>query len=282
MTASAADLVKALDRHYTGGLGHADENSHACYQEVTAPDGRRRCDYLAVSLWSSRGLTIDAHEIKVSRSDWLRERSQPAKAEAFWSSCSRWWIVVPDESIVKEHELPEGWGLMVPPAAARARSMKVLVAPAVRRLESVPIGLLTRLLTRDREITRQWVHDARWDGKNEGLQQGRDEATRMRQSHGGLMSYNDREKVQFVERASKQFGRDLLSQDYLTRVGPEEFAAALQLVLTARKLPRNYTATNIRTGAERIVETAKALETAVEEWAKLGDPSGAAAIHRDE
>lgn len=76
-------------------------------------DARRVCDFMALDLWPSKGLELHGHEVKVSRSDWLRELREPAKAEEFRRWCDRWWLVVPDLAIVKREELPAGWGLMV-------------------------------------------------------------------------------------------------------------------------------------------------------------------------
>lgn len=54
---------------------------------------------------------IHGHEVKTSRSDWLRELRTPQKAEAFRRFCSHWWLVAVD-GVVKD-DLPDGWGLMV-------------------------------------------------------------------------------------------------------------------------------------------------------------------------
>lgn len=66
----------------------------------------RTIDAIAMSLWPSRGLELHGHEIKVSRSDWLRELKEPEKAEAFSSVVDRWWLVVSDAQIVAAGELP--------------------------------------------------------------------------------------------------------------------------------------------------------------------------------
>lgn len=67
-----------------------------------------------MNLWPSRGLELHGFEIKVSRSDWLRELKDPAKAESIVTYCDRWWIAVGDAEIVKDGELPPTWGLLVP------------------------------------------------------------------------------------------------------------------------------------------------------------------------
>lgn len=73
-----------------------------------------RCaDFIAIDLWpGGHGCELHGHEVKVSRSDWLNELKQPDKAEAFKRYMDRWWLVVPDASIVRTGELPEGWGLL--------------------------------------------------------------------------------------------------------------------------------------------------------------------------
>lgn len=74
-------------------------------------ESNRSADGIAMSMWPSRGLEINGFEIKASRSDWLRELKDPAKAESIAAYCDRWWIVaVPN--IVKLEELPVGWGLL--------------------------------------------------------------------------------------------------------------------------------------------------------------------------
>lgn len=69
----------------------------------------RRADAMAMSLWHSRGIELHGFELKISRSDWLRERKDPAKADALAVYCDRWWLVTAP-GIVKPDELPAPWG----------------------------------------------------------------------------------------------------------------------------------------------------------------------------
>lgn len=88
-------------------------------------------DVLAMSVWPSRGIELIGAELKVSRSDWLRELKDPAKAENFVKYCHRWYLIAgPD--VAQEHEIPTAWGWMV----AGPKGLKTLKgAPA---LEPVP------------------------------------------------------------------------------------------------------------------------------------------------
>jgi hypothetical protein len=102
---------------------------YAVLEEVPDATGyskSRTADALVMGLWPSRGLELHGCELKVSRSDWLRELKNPAKAEAFVPFCDRWWLVAGDAEIVQAGELPPTWGLL---AAKGGRLAVVVEAP---------------------------------------------------------------------------------------------------------------------------------------------------------
>jgi hypothetical protein len=106
------------------------------FMEEVAPatgGGTRYADGIAVNLWQSRGHAVHGFEIKVSRSDWLRELKDPAKAEPLYRYCDMWWIVAP-RGIVKDGELPPTWGLL---EVREAGLVQIVAAP---RLQPQPIG----------------------------------------------------------------------------------------------------------------------------------------------
>lgn len=85
----------------------------------------RYCDAMAFSLFPSRGLSIHGMEVKVSRTDWVKELKTPHKAEEIARHCDFWSLVVSDPEIVKEGELPKNWGLMIPdPKGSGLRTVK--------------------------------------------------------------------------------------------------------------------------------------------------------------
>ncbi|HVT78319.1 MAG TPA: hypothetical protein VHD87_14885 [Acidimicrobiales bacterium] len=88
---------------------------------------------MSLSAWASRGYVLHAFEAKVSRSDWLRELKDPAKAEAAAAVCDKFTVVVSDVSIVKDGELPVTWGLMAPTKAGD-RLRVVQQAPLLKSL----------------------------------------------------------------------------------------------------------------------------------------------------
>ncbi|WP_427019329.1 hypothetical protein ACQCSX_22490 (plasmid) [Pseudarthrobacter sp. P1] len=112
--------------HVKSGMGYAG--------------GQRIVDFIAADKHpggsSGSGLALHGHEVKVSRSDWLTELRDPAKADTIKRFMHHWWLVVPDTSIVRPGELPEGWGLLVIGANGRLRAK--VSAP---RLDPVPAPL---------------------------------------------------------------------------------------------------------------------------------------------
>lgn len=104
---ATVNVVEALRRRYCAP-------AYAFLEQCGTTTGfgnRGYCDALAVSLWPSRGLHLYGFEVKVSRSDWVRERDNPEKAERFFERCHFWSIVSPP-GIVEISELPPGWGLL--------------------------------------------------------------------------------------------------------------------------------------------------------------------------
>jgi len=82
-----------------------------------APDGParmgRKLDMIAVSMWKSRGFSVDGVEIKVSVSDFRREIKEPAKADWWWAHCDRFWLAVPAALAGKvKDETPGTWGIL--------------------------------------------------------------------------------------------------------------------------------------------------------------------------
>ena len=74
----------------------------------------RTADALAMGLWPSMGIELLGFELKSSRTDWLKELSQPEKSEEIGQFCHRWWMVFGGPGIYRPAEdvLPAGWGAM--------------------------------------------------------------------------------------------------------------------------------------------------------------------------
>ena len=117
----ADNVVAALRQYFS-------PPAWAMFTNVSNATGYRAdrwADALAVSLWPSRGLHLHGVEIKVSRSDLLRELKDPKKAESIADHCDFWWIAVSDASIAKVDELPAPWGLLVPKKNGGSFTMRI-------------------------------------------------------------------------------------------------------------------------------------------------------------
>lgn len=179
--------------------------------EVTAPGGTRRADAVHIGLWHSRGAgRIDACELKVSRSDWLRELEKPEKAEAWWPYCNNFWLVVPTADIVKDGELPDGWGLMVP--QARGRRFKTLVSPAERAADELKLthSLLVTLL-KNTQTTRG---NALRTQRNDLQRHFQTQLQEVRRERGAGLSRADKERLELLDALEKELGMKLTDWAY--------------------------------------------------------------------
>lgn len=123
-------------------------------------NAHRRADAVAIGCWRSVGHLIEGFELKVSRSDWLREVATVNKADPFLERCDRWWLVTGSPAIAKPEEIPACWGWM----AATKNGLRVQ-RPAPRLPQSEPdrihrlfaVGILRKLqedLTKAPEVAQ--------------------------------------------------------------------------------------------------------------------------------
>lgn len=112
--ATESSVYKLLAAHVCKDAGNGPNAVIAPgVRSAAGHHARRTIDAVSLGLWTTRGMLLDGYEIKVSRSDWLRELKNPAKAEEFAGLVDRLWLVVSDPAIVQDGELPDGWGLLV-------------------------------------------------------------------------------------------------------------------------------------------------------------------------
>jgi len=109
--ATESELLDLLERSLAKpGNGGAGE--YAFLRQVRNAAGfnaNRTFDGVALGLWPSRGHDLHVYEVKVSRSDWLRELKDPAKAEDAAKVADRFSIVA-QRGVVDVAELPATWG----------------------------------------------------------------------------------------------------------------------------------------------------------------------------
>lgn len=120
-----ASMIELLhDRYATRGGNGARYVGMAHVRSDAGFDAQRTADFMALDLWPSKGLILHGHEVKISRSDWLNELKDPEKAGAFIPHVDYWWLVIADKNMVKDGELPKGWGMMAPGTDGKLRVIK--------------------------------------------------------------------------------------------------------------------------------------------------------------
>ena len=167
------ELFQALRPRYPA-------QQYALFAQVANATGAiqsRHCDALALSLWPSRGLHLSGFEMKSHRGDWLRELNNPQKAEDVAQFCNYWWIVTGDEMIVKDGELPDGWGLLVW-NPKREQLIKKATAKFRKALKEPDIAFIAGILRSAQEVTTPdgVIAAAREAGFKNGFDQGRTRA----------------------------------------------------------------------------------------------------------
>ena len=104
----------------------------------------RIADAMAFNMYQSTGHEILGFEIKVSRSDWLSELKNMGKSNELMAYCDKWFLVVSDASIVKEGELPKGWGLLV----LKGDKLVMKTRPTLQTTAPIPDHFLASILRR--------------------------------------------------------------------------------------------------------------------------------------
>lgn len=104
-------------------------------------------DYLVQDCWGNYGEEHQKHpligfEVKVSRSDYLRELKHLGKSEPFRNVCTEWYMVVSDPKIVRG-DLPDGWGLLIAQGDGLRCTRKSATNP---HPEPMPRGLIAGFL----------------------------------------------------------------------------------------------------------------------------------------
>lgn len=144
MTITTEHLMVLLRHRHTG-------EQWTFFEEVpdsTGSDKVRTADALAMNLWPSQGRHLHGFELKVSRSDWLKEMQDFTKAHAIKRFCHRWWLVAP-KGVAKIEEVPADWGWYAPTDAG---GLKVMRQASLLKPEPISDAFLASLC---RQVFRQ-------------------------------------------------------------------------------------------------------------------------------
>ena len=149
---TANDLAQLLRNKYPTGQGYI------VLEQVASGTGAYAHSWIDAAvfvIWPSLGLIRSAFEIKIDRGDFLAELQNPAKNEWARKCFHEFWFIAPKD-VIKEEELPEGAGWMVP----RGTSGLTIVRHAARKkdptLDDVFLASLMRSIMKE---TAQLQHE---------------------------------------------------------------------------------------------------------------------------
>lgn len=139
VVAMAVNLHDLLQQRYSG------QAWAFCFEvpDGTSSNKKRTIDALAMGCWRSEGIHLHGHEIKHSRSDWLRELNDTAKQMTWMPYLHKFWVVAA-KGVVKIEELPAEWGLM----ENRGNGLKVSKAASLLHPQAIPHTLLAAIMRR--------------------------------------------------------------------------------------------------------------------------------------
>lgn len=259
-----AEMLAMLRDRYTEKAGNGDAWAFVTHvRDAAGFDAKRTIDGLAMSLWPSRGLLVHGFEVKCDRGDWLREMKNPAKAESFARLVDRFWLVVADEAIVKDGELPEPWGLLVVRGGRLVQ--KVEARPLHPDARELPPGLdrsfiasLLRAATKSRTALADELDAARRRGYEAGESSTKSKLERLEAELEKLRD-RDRRFHEVVGVGLTDFSDRYLKPgetDHLTRLGGA-IRAAMTGELEAERLVNRIK--SLRDSADKIAEHAGAI-----------------------
>ena len=241
-------------------------NAYAFLEQVGNATGfkcNRWADALAVQLWESRGLAITGFEVKVSRSDWVKELRHPEKADPIAKHCHSWYLVVGDKDIVQFGELPMNWGLMVP----HTKNTLKIVKPAVinKNPEPVDMSFMCAILRRaTQQLTDRAVKNAEYQrGYDEGFKYGKKELDYLRESKNEQLDTLKNKIKEF----QKKSGVDL--DDW--RHNPTKIGNAVKVVLNGSYIKELESLEGLHNHALRC---AKSIEEEIQKHKDLEGKSG--------
>lgn len=278
---ATVELLEQLRGHYIAETTQPDARAGGVFAHEVSPNGAwggpgvRRVDALYAGFTSASGRILVGHELKVSRSDWRSELAKVGKADDWADACHQWWIVAPSTDVVPPEELPDGWGLMLPPRSARGRRMQIAVKAAVKPDHTPPWwavrSFMARVDTLEHEQRRQEIQriaQAQVEERTKYLEQRKPTAS---------LSIEDQLRLEALTSLERELGFELKSYRSNLEdrgISVRDFQRALRLAAVtgqeaARLINLRYSIQHIQDAADSLTKTIPEIEHALAEG---GDP----------
>jgi hypothetical protein len=138
---TSTELIALLRKKYnTDDIANGNHPTLLFEQVANATgfDAGRWIDAAVFEMWPSHGFTRRAFEVKISRSDFLRELNNPAKYQWCFKYFHEFWYVAPKD-VIQVEELPSGAGWLYP--AGSLGSGTTLIAAKYLNRKSIGIEI---------------------------------------------------------------------------------------------------------------------------------------------
>lgn len=255
-------LTSQLERHYINPAEPTPGGLFIRECGLNGVQGGQRCDALYVGFTSASGRILVGHEVKVSRSDWLRELAKTGKADTWADACHVWYIVAPP-GVVKVDELPDGWGLLEPSAKLRTK-LKTVVKARIRRDHTPPWDAVRSIMARYDTLRAEAMREFRNETERTIREALEEEYARRAERQSATLTPEQADKLDTLARFEELHGVELSRWAYSRdQVDPSQLAAALAIVSASRQLPH---VENLVQAANRAATAADTLLSAVEDW----------------
>lgn len=113
---TAAEVIDLLRERYDKA-GNGNSSRYVFVEQVAPATGFATratwIDAMVFSMWPSEGLSREAFEVKVTRSDFLNEINNPIKNAWFMANSHKFWYVTGPGVVNAADEVPEGCGWML-------------------------------------------------------------------------------------------------------------------------------------------------------------------------
>lgn len=211
MSVKSSDIVAALRLRYSP----PEWAGFAELRDGTGTMHNRSIDFWALNCFPSKGFTSVAVEIKVARSDFIRELDNPTKRRPMEANAVETWFATPP-GLIQPSELPEGWGLLEYLANGTVRAKHRARQRAQPEFKTAFVASVLRraFKVEDSYVSRE-QKIAELEAKKTDLQK-----------------FLDGKAAEFWEKARPRFERDTREAIHLELYGEKEYSELMRILRT--------------------------------------------------
>lgn len=252
------------------------EPQHAVFFEVPVnPDSTgRRIDALAIALWRSKAFALTGFEVKVSRSDWLRELKDPSKSDALFKYCDYFYVVAPQvdgKDIIKPEEIPENWGYkLATPKGLRSIKKAPRLSPA-EMPKSLMISILRREGRRETSASRAQAEKSVRDARAQITEQVAREVSSKTSQLRHELALIKNEIVKFEEATGIPLSKTL--EMYKSRISAKDLGETINFINQAGIVGQTWMGPRLQSNFANLKADIEKLGPIVDAFLKISPPN---------